>query len=133
MPALRLLFGFLSAISFSASLHAAENVAPPALRRSLVEYFKSSGYPSTSSVSVSYLRDGPTVTGIAWPKYYLWVAATATGKVVSEGAVRVADEDGTFKVTDYIPKDRAAAEPSAVSSVFPAPLVPKILALAGSK
>jgi hypothetical protein len=131
--AFHILLVLFCAVALPASLRAAETRPSPALERGLIGYFKSNGFPSTSSVSATFLRDGPTVTGIAWPKYYLWVTARGDTKTLAEGAVRVADEDGTFKVTDFVPKARAATQPEAVSSVFPVPLVPKIVALAGSK
>ena len=41
-------------------------------------------------VQSTLLREGPTQTGIAYPKFYLWVTVHDDGRVLFEGAVRVA-------------------------------------------
>ncbi len=103
------------------------------LKRDIAAYFKDLRH---QDVIVTYvpLRDGPTQSGVAYPKYYLWVKILAEGKLVDEGAVRVAAVDRVrFEVTDYAPKSDIVADPTAIESVFPAPLIGKIRLLAGLK
>ena len=110
-----------------------EGNVPPAeqfdavLRRDLASYFKS------QSISYELLREGPTQSGVSYPKYYLWVRASLPNETVA-GAVRVAAIDKTrFEVFDFISSKQIQADPSQVQQVFPALLVPSILAKAGVK
>ena len=78
------------------------------------------------------LRDGPTQTGISYPKFYLWVKVYTGKETMAEGAIRVAAvERQRFDVTDFITKNNIVAEPAKVQLVFPAALNEKILRLAG--
>lgn len=112
--------------------HIEGNVPPPeqfdaTLRRDLSSYF------STQTVSYELLREGPTQSGVSYPKYYLWVKATRQNETVV-GAVRVAAIDkARFEVTDFLPSERIRSDPNQVQQIFPALLVPSILARAGAK
>jgi hypothetical protein len=103
------------------------------LERDLLAYFRSSGVPSATAVQFKLLRDGPTQSGVAYPKYYAWVRAVAGSQTLKEGAVRIAAIQRTrFEVTHFIPSQEIKSNPSKVGSTFPAPLVPEVLSLAGA-
>ena len=93
-----------------AESHIKGNVPPQSrfdryLRRDLTAYFtRSTGKKVT--VQYEFLREGPTQTGIAYPKYYLWVTVHTGTKLVDEGAARAAAIDRRrFEVTHYLPED----------------------------
>jgi len=103
------------------------------LRRDLTDYFRRS---TQRSVKVEYelLRKGPTQSGVAYPKFYVWVKVVVQSKPTEQGAVRVAAiEKVRFEVTDFLSKAEIVRDPSAVSRVFPAALVPSIVERAGAK
>jgi hypothetical protein len=82
----------------------------------------------TVNVKFEFLREGPTQTGVAYPKFYLWVRLTDKNKSVQEGAVRVAAiEKKRFEVTDYMGASEIKKSPEAVYRVFPRPVGDKIL------
>jgi hypothetical protein len=83
---------------------------------------------SDCRVEYSLLRDGPTQTGIAYPKFYVWVICYQQDRVLKQGAVRVAavDKQG-FHVTDFLSREQILESPQQVGSIFPAPLVSKII------
>jgi hypothetical protein len=118
--------------------HIAANVPAPEdfdrlLRRDLSAFFSARAH---QSVEVQYrlLRDGPTQTGIAYPKYYAWVQVVAGSAVVDEGAVRLAAvERKRFDVTDYVSAANVRSDPKSVESAFPRALVPAILRSAGAR
>jgi hypothetical protein len=79
-------------------------------------------------VEYSLLREGPTQTGIAYPKFYVWVICSQRDKVVKQGAARVAAIDKQqFHVTDFLSREQILESPQQVGTVFPAPLVSKIV------
>ena len=96
------------------------------LARDLQSYFQA------ASVDYELLRQGPTQTGISYPKYYLWVKVrNSSGGLSSEGAVRVAAIDqARFEVTNFLPAQDIRAKPTAVEQIFPRPLVESILSRA---
>lgn len=119
--------------------HIEANV-PPAnsfhafLQRDILTFFQDVTTPTATRVEFTLLRDAPTQSGVAFPKYYLWVKAFAGAELVEEGAVRVAAvERQSFEVLHYINKAKVKESPTEVGSIFPAPLVPKILALANGQ
>lgn len=78
-------------------------------------------------VSYEYLRSGATITGIGYPKYYVWVRAEASSSGSRlEGPARVALIDSVAEVTHFFARDSATAPPAALDSVFPAPVVASI-------
>ena len=86
------------------------------------------------TVGYELLRDGPTQTGIAYPKFYLWVTATKPDKTVLDGAARVAAIDKKeFQVTTFISRADIVAHPEDLASVFPQLLLDKIRTKAGVK
>ena len=95
------------------------------LKRDLEHYFCTD---SDCTVTYTLLRDGPTQTGIAYPKYYVRAQCLKKQKVISEGAVRVAAvEQERFEVTNFLSRQEILATPSEVNSVLPAALVESIL------
>jgi len=85
-------------------------------------------------VDYELLREEPTQTGIAYPKFYLWVTATTPDKTVLDGAARVAAIDKKeFQVTTFISRADIVAHPDALASVFPQLLLDKIRTKAGVK
>ena len=86
------------------------------------------------TVEYELLRDGPTQTGISYPKYYLWVRCSKKNTMDQEGAVRVAAiEQKRFDVTNFLSGDEISKSPEQVALVFPAALVDKIVQKARGK
>jgi hypothetical protein len=103
------------------------------LIRDLTSYFSQFTGKPISSVKVTTLRDAPTQSGAAYPKYYFWVSISCASTLCAEGAVRVAAiQAERFEVTDFLSKDAIIASPEDVSHVFPAALVARIYGLAGT-
>jgi hypothetical protein len=96
------------------------------LRRDLTTYFsRASG--KKVAVDYEFLRDGPTQTGISFPKYYLWVKVRGGKKLLDQGAVRLAAIDQKrFEVTDYLPKAEMKKAPEQIDWVFPGPVGDRI-------
>jgi hypothetical protein len=102
------------------------------LKRDLKGYF----CPENKDCAVEYelLRDGPTQTGISYPKYYLWARCVRKNAVEREGAVRVAAiEQKRFDVTNFLSRDDISKSPEQVALVFPSALVDKIVQKAHGK
>jgi hypothetical protein len=96
------------------------------LKRDLTSYF--CRYAKDCRVEYEYLRQGATQSGVAYPKYYLWIRCFEKGKLITEGAARVAAVDQkSFDVTNFLPADEIAATPEIVGNIFPAALVDKIV------
>ena len=101
------------------------------LQRDLNKYFTDI---KSLEVKVTYtpLRDGPTQSGIAYPKYYLWVKVTSDGNLIDQGAVRLAAIDGVrFEITDFLSISDIAAHPETIDDIFPKALEPKIRKFSG--
>jgi hypothetical protein len=96
------------------------------LKRDLTSYFCKGR--KDCRVEYEYLREGATQSGVAYPKYYLWVKQFEKNKLRTEGAARVAAiEQTTFEVTNFLQAEDIAATPEVVGNVFPAALVEKIV------
>lgn len=96
------------------------------LKRDLAVYFTERTGKKVS-VEYQFLREGATQTGIAYPKYYLWVKIKNGAKLIDEGAVRIAAvEQKQFDVTDYLPRAKMWRNPAQIYLVFPAPVGDKI-------
>ncbi|WP_299806168.1 hypothetical protein [Tardiphaga sp.] len=101
------------------------------LERDLLEYARASIDPSTTSVEYKLLREQPTQSGVAYPKYYAWIRVLAGSQVIREGATRIATINRTsFEVTDFFSSQQIKFSPDRISLTFPAPLVAGIFALA---
>jgi hypothetical protein len=97
------------------------------LQRDLQKYFHGKTKKHTI-VTFEFLRDGPTQTGVAFPKYYLWVKVAEGNRPLDEGAVRVAAiEKQGFEATHFLTRTEIEKDPKAVFRVFPAPVAEKIL------
>jgi uncharacterized protein YaiE (UPF0345 family) len=111
--------------------HVRGNVPPGAsfdrlLRRDLTTYFRESTGKKTT-VAYELLRNGPTQSGVAYPKYYLWATARVGKKTVIEGAARVAAiGQERFDVTDFLSQAELKKDPTTMESVFPRAVCDKI-------
>jgi hypothetical protein len=131
------LFRILAVTSAAVTLlvchpHGAEHpdIPPPGafertLQHDLDTYF---GAAESVPIRVTYelLREQPTITGIAYPKYYLWVTVRSEQRVVRVGAARVAAINKKFEVTNFIAAQYLIDHPGYAASIFPAPLVSDI-------
>ena len=96
-----------------------------ALQRDLESYFSKAESVSVK-VTFELLRDQPTITGIAYAKYYVWVEVRSTEGLLRVGAARVAAINRSFEVTNFVPAETINLDAGSVSSVFPAALVSDI-------
>ncbi len=109
--------------------HIEANVPPPAdfhrlLRRDLKRYFRVTS--SAPSVTYEMLRDEPTQSGLAYPKFYLWITVV-DGSTTTEGAVRVSAIDRErFEVTTFVSAADARTNPDTLATIFPAPVCARI-------
>ncbi len=129
---LALPIGCASTITQSISQsHVAANEPPKSdfdalLQRDLTKYF-AGGSGKGATVQYELLRQGPTQSGISYPKYYLWVKVSRSGRLVNEGAVRCAAIDRLrFEVTDFVAKTTLLSNLGQAKMVFPAPVCDKI-------
>jgi hypothetical protein len=89
------------------------------LKRDLEEYFKKS-VGRHVSVQYEFLRNGPTQSGVSYPKYYLWVTVSEKKKTIKSGAARVAAVGKKyFEVTDFLSVEEIKRDKEAIYSVFP--------------
>ena len=106
----------------------------PFLRRDVSSYF-SKRFDQKMTIDYVLLRDGPTQSGIAYPKFYIWVSsANEDKKTLVEGAMRLAAvEKKRFDVTDFVSKEEIVAGSTKIEEAFPRVLIPKIKERAGVK
>ena len=98
-----------------------------------VKRYLTARYKQTTTVRYEMLRDGPTQTGIAYPKFYIWVFALSDNDtVITEGVMRLAVVDKKeFQITDYVTKDEIRDNPKILDAIFPAALISRIKTQAG--
>jgi hypothetical protein len=97
------------------------------MARDLGAYF-GNGEGRPIHISYEMLRDGPTQTGIAYPKFYLWVKVAEGDKIIAEGAARVAAiEKQRFEITHFLIVSDIRADPEGLYKVFPRPMCEKIM------
>lgn len=141
--ALLLAFALLTGVCHAqilgvAESHIAANVPStndfrPFLIRDLATYLKPT-HGDKLTVDYELLRDGPTQSGVAYPKFYVWLRATNAEQTVIEGAVRVAAiEKKRFEISDFVPRAEIVSRPDSVTRIFPAALIEKIHTKAGVK
>ena len=83
---------------------------------------------------MSFSVDGATQSGVAYPKFYVWLHATNAEPSVIEGAIRVAAIDKKrFELTDFVTRAEIVSHPDSVTRIYPAALVEKIHTKAGVK
>jgi hypothetical protein len=103
------------------------------LVRDLEKYF---GALLKQKVRVEYelLRDQPTQSGVAYPKYYSWVRVFGTGeKLIEQGAVRIAAVEKTeFSVTHFWNIKKIHDDEGNLETIFPKALCPLILVKASA-
>ena len=93
------------------------------LLRDLAAYFERQGILAPV-VTYELLRDGPTQSGVSFPKFYVWVSATASNGSVVDGAARVAAVGRThFEVTDFVTREQIITQPDSLDLVVPAALI----------
>ena len=96
------------------------------LKRDLKEHFKNK-YSNDITVEFELLRDKPTQSGVAYPKYYAWIIIYSGDKEIEQGAVRLAAiNEEYFDITDFISRDQIKKDTDQIYSVFPAPVCDKI-------
>ena len=101
------------------------------LKRDVLSYLRARQPGVDDDVQIELLRDGPTQSGVSYPKYYAWARFKAGAMKQQQGAVRlVAIDKLRFEVTDFLPAAAIKADSQAVERVFPRALVPMILARA---
>jgi hypothetical protein len=106
----------------------------PLLQRDLDTFFRSKLDSPQLRVEYELLRQGPTQSGLAFPKYYLWASVFGADGIVTSGALRVAAiKRENFHVTHFVTREQILSSPEALSKVFPSPLVDQILARAGER
>lgn len=117
--------------------HVAANVPAaadfePFLRRDLAAYFAKERHLAKAKVDFELLRDGPTQSGVAYPKYYVWVRINGGRSAANRGAARVAAIDRTkFEVTMFVSEPEIRANTGALKLVFPGPVCDRIEAKLG--
>ena len=95
------------------------------LKRSLEKYFLTLYGPVT--VKWEFLREGPTQSGVSYPKYYLWTEISNSEKIISQGAVRVAAVDKTtFNITNYVDISQIKNKSIDIYEIFPTAVCEKI-------
>ena len=103
------------------------------LQHDLDAYFAANGSQALT-VRFELLRRAATQSGVAYPKFYLWVHVRCADGRFTSGALRAAFvEQRRFNVTDFLSATEIRADPSRVGYVFPAPLVPAIIERAAGR
>ena len=96
------------------------------LKRDLELYFKEL---KKKSVVIEYqlLRNGPTQSGTAFPKFYLWVMIKENSALLEDGAVKVAAiEKKRFEVLNFLARADIERNVERVYQIFPRPVADKI-------
>ena len=145
----KLLFVFIFLCTFSAATARAQNDGPMAalrqghidanvpdqkdfdriLNRDITKYVTDKA-DKDITVKVELLRDGPSQSGVALPKYYIWIEKrNAKGVLMEEAAARIAAINRDhFDVIQYYDRKRLETETDLVSKVFPQDVYAKIVA-----
>jgi hypothetical protein len=82
-------------------------------------------------VGFEFLRKGHTQSGVAYPKYYLWVTVKDSLEkndvFLAKGAVRVAAvEKERFDITHFLSVDEIRKDPQGIYTIFPGPVCERI-------
>src|SRR5262249_39636124 len=74
----------------------------------------------TEPIEFEMLREGPTQSGVSYPKFYVWVRIAGGRSIDDRGAVRVAAIDRErFDVTDFLSERAILTEPTRRYRIFP--------------
>ena len=96
------------------------------LKRDLEKYFLNKF--GEVAVKWEFLREGPTQSGVAYPKYYLWTTIYADDKLLEEGVVRVAAMEKTrFEITDFVNINKIKNNVKDLYTIFPKSVCEKII------
>jgi len=112
--------------------HIEANVPAPAdfepfLRRDLTAYFSKERHLKNVKVEYELLRDGPTQSGVSYPKYYIWLRINGGKSADDRGAARVtAIERKGFEVTMFASEREIRTHVAALKLVFPGPVCERI-------
>ncbi len=102
------------------------------LHRDLKSYFESED--KTIEVQYKLLREGPTQSGVSYPKYYLWAKVLSGDQVIKQGAIRLAAiEKKRFEVFSFLSKSKIQKYPAEAAKIFPGVLLSRIYELAEIK
>jgi len=78
-------------------------------------------------IEYELLRALPTQSGVSYPKFYAWVTINRDGKVLDQGAVRLAAiRKERFEITHWLSKADIQHNPDSIKTIFPAALFPAI-------
>lgn len=98
------------------------------LKRDIISFLKANDPGFTELVQVELLRNAPTQSGAAYPKFYAWVKYRTGAARTHQGAARLAAMDKVkFEVTNFVPASEAQSDRASVEKVFPSALVPLIM------
>lgn len=89
------------------------------LKRDLAAYFKEQ---IGKDVTVEYelLRKAPTQSGVALPKFYVWVQVKEKNNLIEEGAARLAAvEKKSFEITTFLKRADIERDVEQIYDVFP--------------
>ena len=98
------------------------------LTRDLNGYF-SEKLARQVDVKFQLLRDEPTLSGVAFPKFYAWVTVSSlqSGQKIEEGAVRLSAENkASFAITNFISTDDIKKRSEDLKRLFPSDVIAKI-------
>lgn len=99
------------------------------MRRDLATYFAQVRKKKIAQVEFQLLRDAPTQSGPAYPKFYASVVVAGGKSPQDRGAVRLAAIDKKrFEVTDFVSEEMIREDPDSIYQLLPAPVCEKIKA-----
>jgi hypothetical protein len=99
------------------------------MRRDLGAYFAQVRKKKSVPVDFELLRDGPTQSGVSYPKFYAWVRVAGGKSSEDRGAVRLAAiEKKRFEVTDFVSEEMVRRDPDAIYQLFPGQVCERIKA-----
>jgi hypothetical protein len=96
------------------------------LQRDIDQYFQKL-FSALIITKHYFLRDGPTQTGISYPKYYLWVEIYSNTENIELGAIRIAAINKKyFEITNFVTKKEMIKNEVNIRMIFPELVCQKI-------